>query len=118
MDLSEKQFIFAELQANLVQAAKPLGLRVKMGEAWRSPFQAARNAALGTGIAHSLHTDRLAVDLLLFKDGIWLTDSADYKPLGDIWKSWSTPDYTCCWGGDFNNQVDGNHFSIEHEGRK
>jgi hypothetical protein len=83
----------------------------------RSPEQAALNAKKGSGIKNSLHLDKLAIDLNLFINGVYKTDSKDHKPLGDYWKSLSTKDYQCCWGGDFK-KPDGNHYSIEHEGIK
>ncbi len=107
--------MFSKLAASLIQKAATLGYDITLGEAWRDPEEAKINAKKGTGIAGSLHCDRLAIDLELWRNGMWLTDSSSYKPLGDIWKSWSTPDYQCCWGGDFKKK-DGNHFSIAHNG--
>jgi hypothetical protein len=49
---------------------------------------------------------------MLFKDGVWLTDSASYQPLGDYWK---TLDPDCAWGGDFTKH-DGDHFSLAWKG--
>lgn len=67
------------------------------------------------GLKHmqrSLHFEGLAVDIDLFKDGKYLTSTADHALFGAFWKSLD-PD--CCWGGDFN---DGNHYSIAYQGRK
>jgi hypothetical protein len=62
----------------------------------------------------SLHYRGLADDLLTFApDGTYLTETEDYKFMGDYWKSLD-PD--CRWGGDFK-KPDGNHFSCGYEGR-
>jgi hypothetical protein len=115
MSLSEKQQQFAILVAKLILWADEQGYAVTFGEAYRTPEQAALNAKKGSGIANSLHTQRLAIDLNLFKNGRYLSDSEDHKPLGDYWKSLGPE---CCWGGDFKPSADGNHYSISHEGRK
>jgi hypothetical protein len=60
--------------------------------------------------ANSLHKDRLAIDLNLFKNQDYLKSTEDYLPLGEYWESIGG-----AWGGRFN---DGNHFSLEHNGRK
>lgn len=100
---------FLPLVAKLIDYAYTQGYELSAGELYRSPEQAALNAQHGTGIANSLHTLRLAVDLQLFKDGVYLTDSAAYKALGDFWK---TLDPLASWGGDFTTRPDGNHFSL------
>jgi hypothetical protein len=115
MTLREKQSIFAELVAGLIVHALRLGYEVTLGEAYRSPEEATRLSELGKGIKNSLHCKRLAIDLNLFKKGKYLTATKDYEPLGSLWESYSTDDFTCVWGGRFN---DGNHFSIEHNGVK
>ncbi len=115
MKLLEKQQTFAFLFAKLITEAYRLGYLVTIGEIWRPPAIAMANAKKGTGIANSLHTLRLAADINLYKNGKWLTATADYKELGQYWARLSTTEYTCVWGGDFG---DGNHFSIEHNGVK
>ena len=115
MTLREKQSLFAALIAWLIVKAGDRGYAVTLGEAYRSKEEAARLAKLGKGIATSLHTQRLALDLNLFIDGRYQTATAAYSELGVWWESLSTDAYTCCWGGRFG---DGNHFSISHGGRK
>lgn len=113
MTLSEQQRVFTKLTAQLVTWAYAQGYELTWGEAWRSTATARVMAEQGKGIANSLHCDRLAVDLLLWKDGVYLTDSADYTPLGVYWESL---DPLCRWGGHFTRR-DGNHFSMAWGGR-
>lgn len=118
MTLSEKQARFAVLVAQLILFADAQGYRVTFGEAYRSPDEAKRLATRGKGIAASLHTLRLAVDLNLFINGEYQMASEAYKPLGQWWEAQSTADLECCWGGRFTTMADGNHFSVAHEGRR
>ncbi len=111
--LGQRQRRFLPLVAKLIEYAYAQGYELTEGEGYRTPEQAALNAQHGSGIANSLHTLRLAVDLQLFKDGTYLTDSEAYKPLGEFWK---TLDPDCAWGGDFKNRPDGNHFSLSWGG--
>jgi hypothetical protein len=113
--LGEKQGRFAVQVAQLILWAQGRGMRVRFGEAYRTPEQALLNSKSGKGIVNSLHTQRLAVDLLLDINGKWQTLSEAYRPMGEFWKSLS-PDAR--WGGDFRPKVDGNHFSLEHQGVK
>lgn len=113
--LLEKQWIFSILAAKLILKANEMGYKVTFGEAYRSPQEAARLDALGKGIAKSLHTKRLAIDLNLFKDGKYLQSTDDHRELGEWWEQQSLPGITCSWGGRFD---DGNHYSIEHNGVK
>ncbi len=117
MNLGKKQREFTRRVAQLIDFAYSRGYELTFGEAYRTPEQAALNAKKGTGISNSLHTQRLAIDLNLFIDGKWQTDSASFKPLGEFWEQLSTPDAICCWGGRWK-KPDGNHFSIEHNGVK
>jgi hypothetical protein len=110
--MSRIQEEFAQQVANLIKKAGSLGYGVTFGEAWRSPEQAKANAANGSGIANSLHTERLAIDLNLFKDGRYITDSEGHTDLGAWWKSLG-PMYR--WGGDFRKK-DFNHYSISPDG--
>lgn len=88
------------------------GYELTFGEAYRTPEQAELNAAKGIGIADSVHCHRLAVDFNLFRNGKFLSESSDHKELGEFWESL---DVDTRWGGRFG---DGNHYSIEHGGRK
>ena len=115
MTLREKQSAFALLVARLILQADRMGYAVTLGEAWRSPDEAARLATVGKGIARSLHTSRLAIDLNLFRDGAYLTSTEAHRPLGEWWEAQSTEQYECAWGGRFR---DGGHYSLAHGGRK
>lgn len=112
MTLEEKQQRFTELVARLITWAYENGYALTFGEAWRTPEQAALNAAKGSGITNSLHIKRLAIDLNLFLDGQYQTVTEAYRRLGEYWK---TLDPEARWGGDFM-RPDGNHFSITHDG--
>jgi hypothetical protein len=112
--LRQKQSRFARDVAKLIEWAFANGYELTFGECWRTPEQAALNAKNGKGIARSLHNERLAIDLNLYKNGTWLIASEDHKPLGDYWKSLGADH---CWGGDFTKK-DGNHYSITNGGIK
>lgn len=99
----------------MIQKADEMGYAVTFGEAYRTPEQAALNAAKGSGISHSLHTERLAIDLNLFKDGRYITDGEGHAELGRWWKALS-PDHR--WGGDFVKLKDFNHYSLSTDGKR
>lgn len=114
MTLIEKQGTFTNNVALLLLYAHSVGYTVTLGEAWRTPEQAALNAKKGTGIINSLHTKRLAIDLNLFHGEQWLLKKEDYALLARFWKSLHPLNR---WGGDWQN-MDCPHFSMEHEGVK
>ena len=62
---------------------------------------------------NSLHHLGLANDLDLYFNGVYLTRTEDHKFSGDKWKSMHP---LCRWGGDFKHP-DGNHYSLEWQGR-
>ena len=116
MTLLQKQFEFAKLVPRLIDEAYRMGFTVTLGECYRSKEEAARLAKLGKGIKNSLHTIRLAIDLNLFRDGKYLTETEAHRALGTWWELQSAgKDYVTVWGGHFG---DGNHYSIMHENRK
>ena len=67
---------------------------------------------VGSGIRGSLHELGLAADVNLYRNGKWLSSTEDHRAVGEYWESLG-PDHR--WGGRFG---DGNHYSIEHGGRK
>lgn len=108
--LIEKQARFAIMAARLILKAGEMGYQVTLGEAYRTPEQALANARNGKGIANSLHTLRLAIDIHLFRNGKYLQTTEDHKSLGEWWESQGGD-----WGGRFS---DGNHYSLGHKGYK
>ena len=64
------------------------------------------------GHGNSNHKRKLAIDIDLFWDGKWLTETDDHKPFGLFWESLHP---MCRWGGRWG---DGRHYSIEHNGVK
>lgn len=110
MTLGQKQRKFTKMVALLILYAYERGYELTFAEAYRTPEQAALNAKAGKGISTSLHLDRLAVDFNLFRNGKYLTQTGDHRPLGEFWESIGGT-----WGGRFN---DGNHYSLTHGGRK
>lgn len=118
MELSGYQKAFSISLEQLLQWLRDNNYSVTIGEAYRPPEMAAIYAKEGKGITHSLHTERLAIDLNVFdRDGKFLTEVADLEPIGIYWESLSTNLMPHCWGGRFE-RVDADHFSIGYEGRK
>jgi hypothetical protein len=110
--LGERQRLHVKLTALLIEKIYASGFECSWGETYRVPAQAAANAASGAGIVNSLHIQRLAVDLQLFKSGGYDTDVSDYKQFADYWL---TLDPLCAAGYYFHT-VDADHFSITYHG--
>jgi len=120
MSLLILQFQFSQNVAMLLQKARELGYNVTLGEALRTQAQAEANAKTGAGIEHSLHLEKLAIDINLFKrfnpavddSWIYIQDGEGHEQLGAWWKTIS-PLHR--WGGDFPKK-DFNHYSISPDG--
>ena len=104
--LNQQQWQFSRMQAELTQEANRMGFEVALGEAWRHPVMVAWYFVRGLGAKNSWHGKRLAIDLLLFRNGVYLTNVEDYRKLGIWWESRGGT-----WGGRFPKR-DGNHFSL------
>jgi hypothetical protein len=115
MTLRQKQSAFAIHVARLILKAHELGFEVTLGEAWRSPEEARRLAGTGAGIITSLHTQKLAIDLNLFIDGVYQASSEAHRPLGEWWEQQHE---LARWGGRFRPRPDGNHYSFTYAGLK
>jgi len=111
MSLGSKQRRFTKMIGLLIEYAYQNGYELTFGDAYRDPrLHGHVGEKKGYGATNSLHKQRLAVDFNLFRDGTFLQQTDDHKPLGEYWESLGGS-----WGGRFN---DGNHYSLEHEGRK
>ncbi|MDH4132919.1 MAG: M15 family metallopeptidase [Gemmatimonadota bacterium] len=114
MTLREKRELFTWFLSLLIEQAWKRGFTATIGEVYRSAAEAKRLAETGAGIVKSLHTEGLAVDLNLYRSGKYLTRTEDYLVLGEWWEAQHP---LCRWGGRFT-KPDGNHFSVEHDGRR
>ncbi len=103
MSLGQQQEKFAMMVADLLNKANELGYSVRLGHTLRCED-------CKTGKKNSLHKKKLAIDLNLFKDGVYLTKTEDHQRLGEYWESIGGS-----WGGRFN---DGNHYSLSYGGMK
>ena len=113
MKLGKQQELFMRLVPRLIDKAHALGFDVRGGDLFRDPRSHGKfGKRLAYGNAFSCHKLKLAIDLLLFKDGRYLTDTENYRELGEWWEEQHE---LCCWGGRFN---DGNHFSLTWQGVK
>ncbi|MGM0614781.1 MAG: M15 family metallopeptidase [Pseudomonadota bacterium] len=109
--LGDKQRVFTRMVADLILFAYEQGYELTFGDAYRDPRVHGNIGVKGSySSASSNHKRRLAVDFNLFKNGQYLTATEDHRPLGEFWESIGGT-----WGGRFN---DGNHYSLEHDGRK
>lgn len=100
MTLRQKQSKFVKMIALLILYAYEQGYELTFGDAW----------AHDGHMLKSLHYIRLAFDLNLFKNGIYLSSTESHRPLGEFWESLGGS-----WGGRWG---DGNHYSYPHQGRK
>ena len=91
------------------------GYVVTFGEAYRPPWACKVYAENGQGIEDSLHTERLALDLNIFKNGNLLTSVEDLKIVGEVWEGFSTQELVFNWGGRFL-RTDADHFSMSIPG--
>jgi hypothetical protein len=104
--LRERQSLFAKLFAELVLEVYRRGYECTLDWGYRPPEVAEYYASIGVGIRNSLHIKKLAHDLNLFKDGVWLRQSEDHAPFGEWWERQHP---LCRWGGRWG---DGNHYEI------
>jgi hypothetical protein len=119
MPLGKRQELFMECLAQFLPWLLANGYKIRGGELQRDPRIAAMNAAAGTGISSSVHIDKLAIDLNLFRNGVFLDKTEDHAAAGAKWKSLHP---LCRWGGDFKDsrgrpKPDGNHYSVTYAGR-
>jgi len=120
MQLGDKQKLFMRLLPRLIDYAHEQGYEITIGDGYRDSrafgdFGERMVTADGKSVygrKWSNHKQRLAIDLNLFKDGSYLTTTSDHRKLGEYWESM---DELCRWGGHYD---DGNHYSLEHDGRK
>lgn len=113
LSLGDRQRLFMRLLPRLIDHAHELGYELTGGDLFRSPRVFGKpGIKKGYGRKSSNHKLKLAIDLNLFKDGEYLTETEDHAPLGQYWESLHP---LCTWGGHFD---DGNHYSIVYQGHR
>ena len=113
MTLGEKQRLFTRFIGQLITWAYANDYELTFGDAYHSPKVFGKmGTRKGYGRSRSNHKQRLAVDLNLFIDGRYQRSTAAHRPLGEYWESLHGLN---AWGGRFQ---DGNHYSMEHMGRR
>lgn len=95
LPLHDRQSQFARAVPGLINRAFEMGYEVTLGDAYRDP-------RCTYGSPSSRHRLRLAIDLNLFRNGVYLQDTSDHAALGEWWEKQGG-----IWGGRFN---DGNHY--------
>ena len=105
MSLRKKQSEFVRKVGLLILFAYEKGYELTFGDTYPGKFK--HNPK-------GFHPKGLAIDLNLFKDGKYLTNWEDHKPLGEFWES-----IGCSWGGRWDMNIrqpglqgDGNHYSL------
>ena len=109
MTLGQRQRLFMKLVPRLIDEIYAKGYECTGGELYRTPEQALIYAQNGRGIAQSLHQVKAAIDLNLFKDGVFLQDTESHLPFGEFWESLHP---NCRWGGRYKTRPDGNHYEL------
>lgn len=113
MTLRELQSEFAALVPRLIDKAIALGYQVTLGDAFRDwRVHGSVGTKMGYGHSKSVHKVRLAIDLNLFLNGVFMESTEAHKDLGEWWEKQHP---LARWGGRFK---DGNHYSFEYEGMK
>ena len=107
MNLIDKQKQFGGMVSLLLHYATYLGYEYTLGEVERREEIREAHVAIGSH-PRSTHFKKLALDLHLFKDGVYQVASEDHQKLGEFWEFLGGT-----WGGRFN---DGNHYSLAHQG--
>jgi len=111
MSLRKQQAKFSLMYAHLVLYAYSLGYEISSGEGTITVIHCPHcKKYVSKHKRRSLHHDKLAKDIDLFRDGKYLTKTSDHRPLGIYWEKMGG-----CWGGRFK---DGNHYSLQRGKRK
>ena len=113
MLLGQKQREFSYHVTQLIQHIYAMGYAVTLGDAYRDPRSHGKMGEEGPyGRSASAHKQRLAIDLNLFVDNMYIADTGPHEQFGIWWKALHKENE---WGGDFH-PPDGNHYSRRHSG--
>lgn len=110
MTLSEQQQTFATNVGRLILKAEEFGIKLTLGEAFRTREQQEIYVKQGKSkTLNSRHLQRLAIDFNFFINGKLVYDKAKIAGLGAYWESLHTSNK---WGGNFVGFTDVPHFEM------
>ena len=114
MKLSKAQRLFAGRVPRLIDRIYDQGYECTIGDVFRDP-RVHGEWGENVGYAHpkSVHKLKLAIDLNLFKDGVYLSGTEDHRQFGEYWVGLDPENHR--WGGEWD---DGNHYSFTFWGVK
>lgn len=113
MTLREARCAFTECVARLITHAIAEGYEVALDEAMD---RITEKDPTSDHMKGSLHEIGLAVDINLYKDGEYLSQTRDHEPLGEWWEMLGIGNgLPLSWGGRFK---DGNHYSLAWGGKR
>lgn len=101
MDMSLRQCQFTSALAKLIVRINAAGFDVKVQELNRE--LATQRQYVTDGVSKTMdsrHLDKLAADLILFKDGVLVADQNAYRQFGEYWETLGGR-----WGGRFVDLV-------------
>ena len=93
--LTQRQCRFTHALSFLINQAHAQGFEIKIVELNRLPET--QKAYVAKGVSRTLnsrHLDNLAVDIILYKDGVQVNYGRQYEPLGIYWEGLGGT-----WGG-------------------
>lgn len=116
MKLSEAQRLFASRVPRLIDRIYDQGYECSIGDVFRDPrSHGAQGETSPYGRAKSAHKNKLAIDLNLFLDGVYITDSESHRQFGEYWVAMDPENHV--WGGSWTGRKkDGNHYSFRYGG--
>ena len=105
----DRQQTFTTNVAKLILYINSKGYACTFGETLRTKEMAQIYARTGKGIVDSNHLYKLAVDLNLFKNGVYLSDAKEYRQFANYWLTLNPFNES----GYFWKSVDANHFEMD-----
>jgi hypothetical protein len=113
MSLGKKQEKFARLLPALLNHIHLMGYEARLGDLFRdSRVHGDVGVKMGYGHKNSCHKLKLAIDINLTKDGVYLEGAAAQIAHNQIHDYWDMV------GGSERIAHDLNHYSLEHQGMR
>ncbi len=100
MNLGQRQELFSECIAKLITEMYKRGYKVRCGDFWAKPRNPLEHKA------NSLHYEKCAGDINLFKDGKYCATEEHHKQFATFWEALHP---SCRSGIRFN---DANHYEV------